>query len=448
MKFTHQIFTASAIFISTLSISHAISLEQAIQNALDTNPTVLARSANQHARRGLEKAAQSGFLPTLDVSTAYGTEESKNSGTQNFSSDDITLIREELSVTLSQSLFSGFSTVSAVKREQALANSASYEVHQTADAIALEVTESYLEVMRRMQLVELADENVNVHEDVAKKIQESAKGGSHRGIDAIQAKGRAALARSLLIQEQENLENARATYLKLVGSSPKDLILPSDLKASLFPTSLEAAIEQANQHPAIKANNKTLAASIEDVVVARSAYYPEFTFELSTTDNHNLDGTRGDNDDNIAILRMQYNLYRGGADKAAVFEKRQRQVEASENLQQTLRDIKEGINISWNALHKSKARLDYQKIHVETTTEVYKGYQQAFSIGQRSLLDVLDIRNELFNAKSTQVSGEFTVKFAYYRLLASMGRLVTELNVTLPDSAEPKLYKGVFTFDE
>ena len=51
---------------------------------------------------------------------------------------------------------------------------------------------------------------------------------------------------------------------------------------------------------------------------AKSGYYPRFDLELGYGNNKNLDGVKGDNDEKYAMLRMRYNLFRGGSDMARV----------------------------------------------------------------------------------------------------------------------------------
>lgn len=49
---------------------------------------------------------------------------------------------------------------------------------------------------------------------------------------------------------------------------------------------------------------------------AKFSYYPRFDLELGYGNNKNLDGVKGDNDEKYAMLRMRYNLFRGGSDMA------------------------------------------------------------------------------------------------------------------------------------
>jgi adhesin transport system outer membrane protein len=64
-------------------------------------------------------------------------------------------------------------------------------------------------------------------------------------------------------------------------------------------------------------------------------------------------------------------------------------------------------------------------------------YRKQFDIGQRTLLDVLDSENEVFVSHSAYLNGKYTVAYAQYRILASMGKLLETLNVALPQESSP-----------
>ena len=79
--------------------------------------------------------------------------------------------------------------------------------------------------------------------------------------------------------------------------------------------------------------------------------------------------------------------------------------------------------MSWNALLNIRARLDYLQQHRDRTLDVRVAYEKQFNIGKRTLLDLLDIENELFRARSDYVTGSFTELFGTYRVIASSGEL-------------------------
>ncbi len=87
--------------------------------------------------------------------------------------------------------------------------------------------------------------------------------------------------------------------------------------AQLIPSSLDAALKTATEvHP-------TLLSSLQDIEAAKyqhegskSGFYPNVTFEVDQNWNEDIDAVKGRNDDLTAMVRMRYNLFRGGSDLA------------------------------------------------------------------------------------------------------------------------------------
>ena len=67
--------------------------------------------------------------------------------------------------------------------------------------------------------------------------------------------------------------------------------------------------------------------------------------------------------------------------------------------------------------------------------KVVSVYLDQFTIGRRTLLDVLDAQNELFISRSNNLDAFYAEKFAVFRVLALQGRLLETLNVSKPREA-------------
>jgi len=103
--------------------------------------------------------------------------------------------------------------------------------------------------------------------------------------------------------------------------------------------------------------------------------------------------------------------------------------------------------VSWNAIEVSRNNVDILKREVEANERTRDVYKQQFEIGQRGLLDLLDADNELFNARDSLVTAEFTELFANYRLLASQGALQKALGLTPIAAANPQAAESWSPFD-
>ena len=63
-----------------------------------------------------------------------------------------------------------------------------------------------------------------------------------------------------------------------------------------------------------------------------------------------------------------------------------------------------------------------------------KGYERQFSLGRRSLLDVLDSQIELFTARRNYIESAYDQRKASFRLVNATGRLVRALRVDKPEA--------------
>ncbi|MDM8557720.1 TolC family outer membrane protein [Candidatus Parabeggiatoa sp. HSG14] len=427
------------LFMSLSSFVYADTLTEVIQRTLETNPEVLMSVNNRRAIDQTLKQAQSGYWPTVGLTGGYGRERSDNVTTRNMG-EDVTLTRQEMGLTLSQMLFDGFSVKHKIARQNSLVNSAAYKVQNTSENIALITAEVYLEILRRQELLELSKDNVVIHQKILEQIRILVEGGAGRLADVQQSRGRLALAKSSLVNAEGHLRNAQINYQRITGELPKELTMPprAPLEAALA-TNQKTALDIAlNNHPSLRTAKADLEATRAEREHAKSAFMPHFSLELGITNNKNLDGIEGDNDDMSAMLKMRYNLYRGGYDQARRQETAERIGVSKEEIRRIQRTIKEDVLLSWNSLHTIRARLKHLNMHLKSTEDVLESYKEQFKLGQRSLLDVLDSENEHFNARASLVSAQYTEILSIFKILESTSSLLKTLSINLPKEALEK----------
>ena len=250
-----------------------------------------------------------------------------------------------------------------------------------------------------------------------------------------QAEARLALAGSTLTAQRGQLDQAESAYRNLVGMAPLQLEKPDDPVARL-PRTEQAAIEAAIAgHPALKSAEAELAAARADKESSRARLAPRFNLELGASQNNEIDGVPGTNADRTAMLRMRYNLFRGGADAARIRESEARIDRALATVGRVRNDLEREVRVAWEAMRADREQLGYLKAHADASGGVVEAYRSQFKIGQRSLLDVLNAENEYYSARSALVNGEYAVVADSYRVFAGMGRLLETLNVALPTEA-------------
>jgi adhesin transport system outer membrane protein len=417
--------------------AHGQSLNEAMQAALEVHPEIQAGINSRLSVEEQMKAAKGGYLPRVDVLAGYGREGTDSPGTRGLSHNTETLARGESSLRLQQMLFDGFATSSEVARQRATVNARAYELLGTSESTALTVAQVYLEVLKRQEMVRLAEDNLHSHERIYDQITLRSRSGVGRTADLDQAEARLAQARNNLITEQTNLADAQVNYFSAVGRDASELSIPQGLVGQL-PDSLQAAREEMLlNNPYLSSAESDVQASEQQYAAAKSSFYPRVDAELSRGMDNNLDGTAGHSNEWRAMLNMRYNLYAGGSNKADLQSKAHQINQAMDIRNNALRVLNEDLGLAWNALENARQQLPIAQQYVDYSTRVRESYQKQFSLGDRTLLDLLDSENELFTAARRLEEVRYTELFTQYRIKATMGSLLKSQGVVAPIAAAP-----------
>ncbi len=419
-----------------VAVKNGFTLESAVKKALASNPDVFIQVNERRARNEEVERAKAGYLPTLDLNAGIGSERSRNASTRARGEEYRTLTRQEGSISARQMLFDGFATKNEVERQKARVSSTAYTVQGVAENTALDAAEAYLNLLRNDTLLKLAQENLEAHERSYDQIKIRSDAGVGRRADLEQISGRLALANSNLIAAQSNYDDGLTTYIRVIGEAPTGAPIKPEKLQEGMPTSKEDAINQAvEKHPTLKSAVSDVEAAMAQHRASRNTFYPRFDLELSQSWNNDLDGQLGTNNDGQAMVRMRYNLLNGGGDAARKRQTAHLIDEAKEVRNRTYRQVIETMRLSWNAYSATERQLVYLDQHVKATIRTRDAYQKQFNIGQRTLLDLLNAENELFQAKQSYISADFDNLFARYRIFNAEGKLLKTLNIALPEEA-------------
>ena len=428
-----HLFTAVPFVLAT-SFVQAQTLQEAMQKAVDVHPEIQAAVNARIAADYQVRAAQGGYLPKIDLLGGYGRESSDNTSTRAASNshDWKTLNRGESSIRLQQNLFQGFGTENEVGRQQATANSRGYALLNTTERTALTVAQVYLDVLTRREMVQLAEDNLKSHERIFDQIKLRTSRGVGRMADMDQAEARLAQARNNLLTEQTNLEDAKANYISAVGEEPDQLERPQGFVA-LMPANLEEARRQmVESSPVLRSAESDIAAAEKQYEAAKSTFYPRFDAELQRSANNNVGGEEGHDNGYSAMLRMQFNLYSGGSNKADLQSKASQASQALDIRNNALRELNQELSLAWNAYNNAAAQVPIAQEYVDRSTRVRTSYQQQFSLGERTLLDLLDSENELFTASQRLAQIKNLQLYTQYRIKADMGQLLRSQGIVAP----------------
>ena len=429
-RFIFKAFFLSVYMLLSSSIVLADNLKDVIDQAVSTNPTVLEQ-LNQKISRDYEiKQAKAGYLPSIDLNASYGSETSDNNSTRSTQfGHSRNLNRQEASLVLRQMLFDGYKTSSETARQEFRSDSAEYQLINLSQQVTIDTVTAYINVLRAQKLVKYAQDSVKIHEKIHDQVElRSSLGADNQG-SLSQIVGRLNLAYSNLEAERNNLEDALTEYEKVVGSLPKTALEEATFELN-FPKSYEETLEKAlRNHPAILAAQADVEAIRMQQKTSKSNYYPDLELELGSEWADNLNGVRGHDNGQYALINVRYNLYQGGEHKARVTRDAYLIEEAMRRKDVTRRKVAKAVDLAWNAYQSSEKRAEYLQKYVNATIKTRDAYEQQFRIGERTLLDLLNTENEIFSAHSENIKNKYQNILAQYRVIDSMGILLQELKL-------------------
>lgn len=414
----------------------SFSINDAISQAVLTNPGVGEASANRRATEAELRQTQGTLLPQVRLESRLGPEKFEQQITPPPFDNGKWLPGRAMSVAIRQLLFDGFASIHDIWRQSARVNAASYRVRERSELIALDAAEAYMDVVRYRRLVGLAHQNVANHEELFSNVQSRFSGGRAGEGDLQQALERVEAAKATLADFERTLDDATSKYRKIIGLEAVKLSFPGPLKG--LPRSKEEALSIALQrNPTLLAADSDREAARQAFRVTDAAFVPSVALEGRASHSVDADTFIGKRDDVSGKIVVSWDIFRGGQDSWRRAEMAERYTEETMRHARLQRDALELIDKAWAARTLTADRIAALKRQLAADKKTITIYRKEYEIGRRSLIDLLNAENQYFNAAASLTSARSVIVFADYQLLAAMGSLLDYLKTAIPIEAAP-----------
>lgn len=417
--------------------AQAKSLVEVLHHAIHTHPQVRASIQNRLSIDQAVVQSKAGLLPKVTATMSYGPTKSHNSNTLGYAGGSSPIMpARNANLTVNQLLFDGSATKSDMKRNIARANSAAYQINAVVQDTAFAAVQAYLEVLEEKDLVALAENNVKEHRHIEHTVRLRVRSGISTRADLIQVEGRVALAESNLLAEYSNQRDAMARYYHATGEYPDNPILPMQVKPSALPHSRDEAIAIAlKNHPTVLSAQYDIKAAYSQHQNAMAANFPKVIMQAGLDRNANVGGIRGSSMDQFLVANLSYDVFTSGAVTGRQRETAHLLEQAHEILHNSYLQVREDTTFSWDQYATAIRDLPYLKEHSDSTVDTIVAYKKQFTLGKRTLLDLLDVQNEMFASKRAYIQGQYKIYMSQFQLLHSMGHLTNYLHLPLPEEA-------------
>ena len=430
MRCCKYLSVGAILFLLTSSV-YAISLKDAIGEALETNPVVKERRKNFNETQQDLEIAKSEWLPSVDLQSSIGRVNSgkfkdKNKNYSHFV-DSTAYNHYTNSLKLTQNLFRGFSTTQKINYQQTRILAAANHYIESANDIAFQMVGAYIDVIRSYRLLQNAKDNVEINKKIFEDVDALYQQGLTTKSEMTKIYASLSLANSNLIVWQNNTIDKEARFKRLLGRSVNVASLTLPNLNFAMPESKERAAQIAIQNnPSILVSKYNIQGAQALYREKKSKFYPTIDLEAEQVFNDYSKGQTLDSPDDRqrVYLVLNWNLYSGGAHKADLQKSRSTIYKETEIQRDLKRQILEGLELSWNAYDLLGNQLEELYKYYEFSLETLENYKDEYDMGRRTLLDLLTAQNDLINSKSQIINAQLDKLFAQYRILDAMGLLV------------------------
>lgn len=424
----------------------AETLKEALARTYADNPSLAAARAQLRATDEGVVIQRSFSLPSLNASGQYSEFLQQNS--TSFIAPERQV---SASLDLGVPLYQGGSVRNGILAAENRVEAGRADLRGTESFIFTQVVAAYMNVILQESLVGLSANNVGVLEINLEATSDRFQIGDLTRTDVAQSESRLALARGDLRSVEANLVAARETYIALTGAAPGDLQPPPPLPG--LPASPDEAVDIALEHnPDLIAARERAEAAGFDIRVAGADRLP--TISAFTNGGYQnflgtLGAAPGSTADQTATsatagVRLTVPLFQGGRVAA---QQRQASAQAQAALEQivaTEREVISQVRAAFSSWRAANAIIASSEAAVDAASLSLEGVRAENTVGNRTVLDILDAQQELLRAQVQLVTARRNAYVAGFSLLAAMGRAEAR---DLGLESEGTLYDPVANYD-
>jgi adhesin transport system outer membrane protein len=434
----HKLAGLASAFVLAIvaapAFAEPVSMQNAMAVAIDSNPQINQAEMNKQAIEFELEQAKGLYLPRLTLEMSAGVRRLENATRRALGIANEELYPLEAQLRAEQTLIDFGRRRGEKLRQAARVDGAALRVLERSEFVALQTARQYLDILLQQRVVAAAEDNLTFHNSLVSDLSSGVTAGSISVADLQQAQERAKAASVRVSEAKEALTNAKIELMALSGLEVDEVQMPPAMLEKL-PTSLSEAVGMTRvRHPKVLEAMADVDAANADAKKAKGDFYPTVGIELSGRIGDDIDAFRGETNDLLARAVLRWDIFDGGINRAKYQEMVRRASEARFRMHQVTRDAEADVRRAWNSKETQTAVFRDLSDQSRATDELLLSYREQFSVGRRSLLDVLDAQNTRFNVQVRAETARFSEIFAGYQVLASTNELLEAFGLSAPES--------------
>jgi outer membrane protein len=421
----HTILIATTAALALAAPAAAETLQGALAKAYANNPTLTGARSQQRANDENVPIQRAAGLPNSQVTAGYSENYLAPANSFTFPARSI-----DATISLNVPIYQGGAVKNAVRAADRRVLAGEENLRGTESSIFSQVVAAYNDVIRDSSVVELNRANVHQLEVNLQATRDRFEVGDLTRTDVAQSEARLSLAQGDQRTAEANYISSRERYIALVGDVPDDLQPPPPLPN--LPATPEDAIAVAvKENPDLAAAERNREAAKYDVRVAEAGVQPKLS-AFTQGQYSNYLGTLGSGVPGLGItqktsqavagIQATIPLFQGGRPAA---QTRQAQARESQSLEQVIaaeRSVIQQVRSAFASWKSSQEVIRSAETAVSANTLSLEGVRAENSVGNRTIIEILNAEQELLNAQVQLVTARRNAYVAAFTLLAAMGQ--------------------------
>ncbi len=386
--------------------AQAEDLLQSYELARNSDPQLAAAESGRLVTREGAVQSRAAFLPQIggSVGASYsdttselgsGLEVSGGGGGRSYG------------LTVDQSLLD-LGDISRHRSQLSLSEAADFQLEAASDSLITRTSAAYFNVLVAMETLSAAE----AQDTALKKQFDFADKRLEVGLapitDVHEARAQYDRARANTIVTRNALEDAYQALEEITGKDVRALkSLPQDFQPQL-PSSLDVNgwVQTAiDSNPALKASELQLRSAESDIDTARAGHLPSIGLRATYGNNRSMfDGdvlpnATESSDTSTLGVTISIPIFAGGATQSRVRQALAQRDVTQDQLDQQRRALVRNTRNAYETLVAGISEVEARKAAVFSARSAYDASQIGLEVGTRTVLDVLNNQQTLFNAE-------------------------------------------------
>ncbi|MFA6468110.1 MAG: TolC family protein [Bacteroidota bacterium] len=419
----------------TLQAQEKLSLQQAIQTALDKNIDVIRSKNSMQSADANVTSSFGNFLPSLSASAGVGRSGSSFDPTLFIPSGVSANGSASAGLNANMVIFDGFRNLSTYNRASSSADAAAFNFAKQKQTTVLLVEQAYLTVLRNEQLLKVSQENLKRSQQQLSRIEESNKVGALAKSDVYRQQVQTANDELALINAQSNYDNSKQDLLYLLALDVTkeyefaDATVIQELNALVLDSlrqeyaDYNKLVQEALEaRPDYQSSVLAKRVSESDLTISRSGHYPTLSLNAGYGYSGNDLGTLTDTKTWNWRLSLSLPIFSGFQTSTSVQASQLNYELAEQQVEQAKRNVAKEVKSALLNLEAARKRYDVSLKNVKSAEEDRRIAEERYNLGSNTLLDLLVATANFTQAQSNKVSSSYDFVYAKLQFRIAVGR--------------------------